>query len=99
MKYVIWSFLDAGHEKEAADGVGEILKRTADRLVAHGRDRHNTDIVFTALEAETSVKLKVSEQDVSNVDRCLPSRLKTVPGTMTFHQIIQPCLDESPVGS
>ena len=45
--------------------------------------------MLTALEAETSVKFfKVSEQDVSNVDHCLPSGLKTVPGTMTFHQIV-----------
>ena len=72
--------------------MGGILKRTADRLVAHGRDLHNTDTVFTALEVETSVKLfKVSEQDVSNVDRCLPSGLKTVLGTMTFHQIVAIC--------
>ena len=78
--------MEAGHGKGAADGLGGILKRMADRLIAHGRDLHNTDTVFTALEAETSVKLfKVSEQDVSNVDRCLPSRLKTVPGTMTLN--------------
>ena len=76
--------------------MGGILKRTADRLLVHGRYLHNADIVFTALEAETSVKLfKVSEQDVSNVDLCLPSGLKTVPGTMTFHQIVATI----PVGS
>ena len=52
-------------------------------------DVFTTQHLFTALEATTRVKLfKVSEQDVSNVDRCLPSRLKTVPGTMTFHQIV-----------
>ena len=45
--------------------------------------------MFTALEDETSVNLfKVNEQDVSNVDRCLPSGLKTVPGIMTFHEIV-----------
>ncbi|KAI0220369.1 hypothetical protein LSAT2_028113, partial [Lamellibrachia satsuma] len=78
-----------GPGKGATGGVGGILKRTADRLLVHGRYLHNADIVFTALEAETSVKLfKVSEQDVSNVDLCLPSGLKTVPGTMTFHQIV-----------
>ena len=76
--------METGHEKRAADGVDGILKRTADRLVAHGRDLHYTYTVFTALEAETSVNLfKVSERDVSDVDRCLPSGLKTVPGTMT----------------
>ena len=89
MEYVNLYFLEAGHGKGAADGVGGIFKRMANRLVVHGRDLHNTDTVFTALEAETSVKLfKVSEQDVSNVDRCLPSGLKTVPGTMTLHQIV-----------
>ena len=37
MKYVNWFFLEAGHGEGAADGVGGILKRTADRLVANGR--------------------------------------------------------------
>lgn len=69
--------------------MGRILKRTADRLVAHGRDLHNTDTVFTTLEADTSVKLfKVSEKDASEMDHCLPSGLKIVPGTMLFHQIV-----------
>ena len=89
MKYVNYYFLEAGHGKGAADGVGGILKRTADILEAHGRDLHNTDTVFTVLEVDTSFKLfKVSKQDVSNVDRCLPSDLKTVPGTLTCHQIV-----------
>ena len=58
--------------------MGGILKHTTDRLVAH---------LFTALEADTSVKLfKVSEQDVSNVDRCLPSGLKTdIPSNCRNH--------------
>ena len=68
-------------EKELADGVGGILKRTTDRLVAHGRRLHSIYTVFTAQEAETSIKLfKVSEQDVSNVDRCLPFGLKVYQG-------------------
>ena len=32
-----WNFLEAGHGKGAADGVGGFLKRTADEIVAHGR--------------------------------------------------------------
>ena len=69
--------------------MGGIHKCTADRLVAHRWDINNTYNVFTALEADISVKhFKVNEQDVSNVDRYLPSGLKTISGTMTFDKIV-----------
>jgi hypothetical protein len=33
-----WNFTEAGHGKSAADGVGGVVKRTADRLVSNGED-------------------------------------------------------------
>ena len=35
-KTVIWNFLEAAHGKGAADGIGAVVKRTADRLVSQG---------------------------------------------------------------
>ena len=33
-----WDCSEAGHGNEAADGVGALLKRTAERFVAEGHD-------------------------------------------------------------
>ncbi|KAK3606294.1 hypothetical protein CHS0354_037970 [Potamilus streckersoni] len=50
-------FFEASHGKDAPDGVGGLLKRTADRLVSHGKDISNDELFFNALvDAQTSVK-------------------------------------------
>lgn len=33
-----WNYYEAGHGKGAPDGIGGVTKRTADRLVAEGKD-------------------------------------------------------------
>lgn len=33
-----WNYMEAGHGKDAPDGVGGCLKRIADRVVAQGED-------------------------------------------------------------
>lgn len=44
-----WNFVEASHRKRAPDGVGGVLRRTADQLVSHGRDIHNAMDLFEAL--------------------------------------------------
>jgi len=41
IKLATWNFSEAGHGKGAPDGIGAVLKRTADRVVAQGKDVHN----------------------------------------------------------
>ena len=92
MRYVNWSFLEAGHGKGAADRIGGVLKRTADRLVAQGMDLPDGQAVFKALKANTKVKLfYVPEPNVGNVvDYLSPVKLalKPIPGTMLLHQLV-----------
>jgi hypothetical protein len=38
LRAATWNYLEAGHGKGAADGVGGVLKRSADRIVSHGKD-------------------------------------------------------------
>lgn len=40
-----WHYLEVGHGKGAADGVGGCLKRTADSLVAKGVDIPNLEVL------------------------------------------------------
>lgn len=86
-----WDYSEAGHGKGAADGVGALLKRTADRFVAQGRDLPDAAAVFEALvdpRLNLSVKLfLVKSQEISDMELLLPANLKTLSGTMSVHQI------------
>jgi len=53
----IWNFTEAGHGKSAA-GIGAIVKRTADRIVAFGEDIvHSTYFYNKVSEALQSSRL------------------------------------------
>ena len=56
MNHVNWSFLEAGHGKGAADGIGGVLKRTADRIVAQGADLPNAEAVFECLSRNINME-------------------------------------------
>ena len=85
-----WNFSEAGHGKGAADGVGGVLKRTADTLLANGLDLPNAEAVYDALLGTgTSVKLfYVPESAIQEMDKVVPKHLVPIPGTMTIHQVI-----------
>ena len=88
---VNWNFLAAGHGKGAADGIGGALKRKADRIVAEGRDLVDIGKLTTELSKNTSIYVRhVSESDVDEIDAVLNAALplRTLPGTMSVHQLI-----------
>ncbi|KAI7790060.1 hypothetical protein IRJ41_015359, partial [Triplophysa rosa] len=85
-----WNFFEASHGKGAPDGVGGLLKRTADRLVSHGVNIPNAELFFKKLmDAQTSVKLfYVSEDDVDEATKNMPAGLPVVPSTIRIHQLV-----------
>ncbi|KAI7792928.1 hypothetical protein IRJ41_022844 [Triplophysa rosa] len=85
-----WNFFEASHGKGAPDGVGGLLKRTADRLVSHGVHIPNAELFFKKLvDAQTSVKLfYVSEDDVDEATKNMPAGLPVVPSTIRIHQLV-----------
>jgi hypothetical protein len=83
-----WNFLEAGHGKGAADGIGAVVKRTADAYVNRGGDITKATDLLTALESYTSVKLMtVSEENIKDVEEEIPLSVKPVPKTMQIHQV------------
>lgn len=83
-----WNFFEASHGKGAPDGVGGLLKRTADRLVSHGADIPNAEVFFQTLLEQTSVKMfYISEDDVAEALKKMPDTLPVVPSTMRIHQV------------
>ena len=53
-----WNFLEAGHGKRAADGIGAVVKRTADAYVNKVGDITNSVDLVKALES-SSIKLMI----------------------------------------
>lgn len=45
-----WNYLESGHGKGAADGVGGVLKRTCDRVVAHDEDIASFQQFFSCVQ-------------------------------------------------
>lgn len=88
-KQVTWNFLESGHGKGPADGVGAAVKRTADALVAKGMDIQNGAKLHEELsKVKSSVTLfNVTDQEITEVEKSLIDDLETVKGTMKIHQV------------
>ncbi len=87
-RYATWNMFEAGHGKGAADAVGGVLKRTADRSVDFGSNITNADDFLRILSKKTTVRLfLVKEEDITAIATSLPGALKPIPGTMKLHQI------------
>lgn len=87
---VVWYYSECGHGKGAPDGVGGVLKRTADQLVAFGTDITNIDTLVDSLKsAVKGVKIvTVQDYEITEKDWLLPNTLKAFPGTLKVHQAI-----------
>ncbi|XP_045063797.1 uncharacterized protein LOC123481960 [Coregonus clupeaformis] len=95
-KKVTWNFLEAGHGKGPADGIGAAVKRQADSLVAKGIDLPTGKVLYEQLLNQPStVKLMyITEGEIEEMDSLLPDDLLTIKGTMQIHQIVSTRLEE-----
>lgn len=84
------NYSECGHGKGAPDGVGALLKRTADRFVAHDGDMNNIDSFVNYLKsAVQGVKIStVEEYEVEEKDWLLPTNLNTFRGTLQIKQVV-----------
>jgi hypothetical protein len=87
-----WNLSGAGHGKNAADGIGGSIKRTADNLVGQGVDIPNARILYEKLTEgrQSDIKLfYVPEREVSDVsgEINVHQKLEVIPGTMKLHQV------------
>ena len=85
MSYLEFNFLEAGHGKGAADGIGAVIKRTADGYVNQGGDVTGSDDLIMALESKgTSVELEITEHQIKEIDDDLPISVKSIAKTMRY---------------
>jgi len=88
-----WNFTEAGHGKGQPDGIGGVVKQTADQAVAHGADISSLKDL-TSILADQNLKVQVFEIDVEEVkqmDQYLQMNLKAPKNTMKLHQVIWKC--------
>lgn len=85
-----WNFLEAGHWKGPADGIGGAIERVADAFIANGGIITNAKSLMSAISWKTKVKMfDIQESEITIIERVTPSNLSAVPGTMKLHQICQ----------
>nr|CAI5864169.1 unnamed protein product [Callosobruchus analis] len=83
-----WHYSESGHGKGAPDGVGAVVKRTADRLVAMGRDIPDLQSLVEALRDSTKVVvLCVDSKHIEEINRIIPHDLRAFRGTMKVHEV------------
>ena len=89
-KFASWNFFEAGHGKGAPDGIGGSVKRSADLRVKYGNDVCTASQFVSQLKkADTSVKVyEVTGNDIAEVEKLIPEKLKAVQNTMRLHQVI-----------
>ena len=86
---VTWNFWEAGHGRGAPDGIGAVLKRTADTLVAQGTDLPDPRTLFDVMSLQNlAVKLfYVDESQISLYDELLHKNIPVIKGVMSIHQL------------
>lgn len=85
-----WNFLEAGHWKGPADGIGGAIERVVDAFIANGGIITNAKSLMSAISWKTKVEMfEIQESEITIIERVTPSNLSAVPGTMKLHQICQ----------
>nr|CAI5845654.1 unnamed protein product [Callosobruchus analis] len=85
-----WNFTENGHGEGAADGIGGCVKRMADRVIAHGKDIPNLEILVEVLQKSYSgiVFSVIIIEDIESVDDLIPFFIKPFKGTLKIRSTI-----------
>lgn len=87
---ITWNYTESGHGKGAPDGVGAVLKRTADKMVHCGRDIGDFDSFYEVLKDNVGniIIIIVKEDYIKERENLLPKKLKAFKGTFSVHQVL-----------
>lgn len=88
-----WTFLEAGHGKGPADGIGAEVKRRADDLIARGKDIPDARVLLEELKQQKSATevFYIEPDAIEAMDVHVPSELQTIRGKMKIHQVWSCC--------
>ncbi|CAB3228481.1 unnamed protein product [Arctia plantaginis] len=90
LKLVTWNYQESGHGKGAPDGVGAVVKRTADNEVKCWRDVGDfSSFLAVVRENVKNVEIKVVEEhEIIEKELLLPKDISPFKGTLSVHQVI-----------
>nr|CAH7730600.1 unnamed protein product [Callosobruchus chinensis] len=91
VKRISWNYHEAGHGKGAPDGIGGVCKRTADRVVAQGKDIPKFESLVNVLkEACPGIYFYViNSTDIETYSSIISKqKLLAFEGTLKVHQIV-----------
>lgn len=90
LKAITWNYSEAGHGKGAPDGIGGVLKRTADNIIIYGQDVSTFDQFIDIIKqnVENITLMTVTEDEVVAKEAMLPKNLKPFKGTLNVHQVL-----------
>lgn len=88
-KNMMWHYSESGHGKGAPDGVGGLLKRTADAIVARGTDISDlASLVANLKQSCQGVKILPFDENVlQEIDKTKPTNMQAFKGTTQIHQL------------
>ncbi|CAH0561154.1 unnamed protein product [Brassicogethes aeneus] len=89
IKKASWNFSVSGHGKGAADGVGGLVKRSADSAVKMGADVIDVKCFMDAVGSRTrSVQLfEIPFQKVIEIKNKIPNSVQKIPKITKLHQV------------
>jgi len=85
-----WNYHESGHGKGAPDGIGAVVKRTADGEIAQGRDIIDIDSMMFAFKKKIiAVDLSVIQGTlIREMSKSISTNIKPFPGTLKIPQIM-----------
>ena len=97
--HATWNFTEASHGKGPADGVGALVKSSADRLVNSGIDIPNATALLNALSGNMAIAMFIiSEEDILEVDHVTAAadelKMLKLPALMKVGLLFQPSSQE-----
>lgn len=85
---ISYNFTEAGHGKSCADGVGAVIKRTADQATAYGADVEDISALVKIIQQQkiNVYSEVIHSKDIEKIDKHIPNHIETFKGTMRAHQ-------------
>lgn len=89
LNLVTWNYQEAGHGKGAPDGIGAVVKRTADYELRCHQDVGDFDAFVNIIRRNIkNVEMGIiKEHEIKLKELMLPKDIATFKGTMTVHQV------------
>ncbi|CAF1421049.1 unnamed protein product [Adineta ricciae] len=85
-----WLFLESGHSKDIADGLGSVIKRLFDNVIRLNPDESfkGAKKLMNKIINSTNIRLYFYKKEDSDALRERIPPLTTIKGTSMFHEII-----------